>query len=180
MATTRKRTKDAESKEEKAGKAAKVDSGKPALNDASLAGSGELQVCASAQPIGSHLSAADPPTPATPTLPADEESALPFLKKMIPWLSSRLLQWIPAHMPELLAGSERLSSLTDLEPLKISSKDKGFKETYNLPNMASGLTSMNLYEASFTLWMADLRPTEEDNELWSVYSDFLNKARLRS
>ena len=78
-------------------------------------------------------------------------------------------------MPELLGGS-KLTPLTDLEPLKIGTNEKGFKEVCNMDNRAVGLPSMNLYGAGFTLWMADLRPQDED--LWSVYSDFIDTARF--
>ncbi|CAE7204239.1 hypothetical protein AK812_SmicGene3172 [Symbiodinium microadriaticum] len=80
-------------------------------------------------------------------------------------------------MPELLGGS-KLTPLTDLEPLKIGTNEKGFKEVCNMDNRAVGLPSMNLYGAGFTLWMADLRPQDED--LWSVYSDFIDTALAQS
>ena len=167
-------------------KAAKVD-GKDALDPknavkddarldgASLTDTGVLKVSSGADPMGSH-EPVEHLVPAAPSLPAENESALPFLKKMLPWLSWRLLQWIPCHMPEL--GTP--SALGDLEPLKIGAASKeqggqGFKEVYNLDNMAVGLRSMNLYEAGFTLCMADLRPDEEDDELWCAYDD---KARF--
>ena len=47
-------------------------------------------------------------------------------------------------MPELLGGS-KLTPLTDLEPLKIGTNEKGFKEVCNMDNRAVGLPSMNLY-----------------------------------
>ena len=160
-------------------KAARVDPNDKAQecqDRAHITDSGELQVSTGADPMGSHEPAAKLPAPAAPTLPGDNESALPFLKKMLPWLSSRLLEWIPSHMPELLDGPN-LTSLAQLQPLKIGNQ-KGFKELYDMGNMAVALQAMSLYEAGFTLWMADLRPVEdEDDELWSVYNEFIDKAR---
>ena len=112
----------------------------------------------------------EPPSDAT-------AEAVPFLRKMLPWLHDELLAFVKKEMPELTHTGQDLTSLTQLHPLKITGEDAGYKEVMNETNMRISLQSMRLYEAGGTVWMTAYNvDKDEDNESWQEYVSFAEKA----